>query len=392
MYAGGVNPHAGGIVLDVTGMDRIIEIDVARGVVICEPGVRFGALAQALKPHGLTLGIVPSTGPTATVGGAASAHALGTGSARFQSFADEVVGLEVVLVDGRIVRTGSAAAGEVGFFHRYGIGPDLTGLFLGGDATLGVVTAVAMWLHPLPPHQETACYGFADEASAAAFIGGLQARGLTRQVWYGSGYDAPSIAARVGQGEPAVDPATLPQFCVGLDFGGEAELVAHDRRLIDSISRDTGGTEFPRFDQVYFHRLRREEIYWYSFAGYFVRSRCALLMTSLPTATMPRFYATVRAQRATWPDFVWGGACVVCRQGLHGAVIAFYDEATQWDAIGPAVAACATDLVRAGCIPYKSGKIWSEQVKGFEPYHSLLRQLKASFDPEGILSPGNIGL
>ena len=100
MYAGGVNPSAGGIVLDLGGLDRILEIDLDAGVVVVEPGVRFGALAEALAPHGMTIGIIPSTSPAATLGGAASAHALGTGSARFQSFADEVVGLEVVLATG----------------------------------------------------------------------------------------------------------------------------------------------------------------------------------------------------------------------------------------------------------------------------------------------------
>ncbi|HCO59078.1 MAG TPA: hypothetical protein DIT58_02700, partial [Porticoccaceae bacterium] len=97
MYAGGVNPEFGGIVLDMGAMNRILDIDLDRGLVVCEPGVRFGALLAALKPHGQTIGLVPSTAPTATVGGAASAHALGTGSPKFQSFGDEVAGLDVVL-------------------------------------------------------------------------------------------------------------------------------------------------------------------------------------------------------------------------------------------------------------------------------------------------------
>ena len=392
MYAGGVNPHAGGVVMDLGGLDRIVEIDVARGVVVVEPGVRFGTLANALAPYGLTIGIIPSTAPTATIGGATSAHALGTGSARFQSFGDEVVGLEVVLADGTVLRTGSAAARDAGFFHRYGIGPDLTGLFLGADGTFGVITQIALWLHPLPAVRRTGCFGFPDVAAAAAFVGELQQREYLADVWYGSGYEAASIRARIGAARPALDPATLPGFCIGLDFGGEPDDVARaESRALDAARRH-GGDTFPEFNEIYFDRLRGDQIYWYSFAGYFARSRCGILMASLPTARMPAFIDVLAQCRASAPALTWGGAVVLCRRGLHGGVMAFYDEATQWDDVNEAMQACASALVAAGCTPYKSGKTWAADVRRMAPYHSTLRRLKAAFDPAGILSPGNLGL
>lgn len=392
MYAGGANPHAGGLVLDLTGLDRILDIDPARGVVVVEPGVRFGALAAALAPLGLTVGIVPSTAPSATIGGAAAAHALGTGSARFQSFADQVVGLEVVLADGTRLRTGSAAARDADFFHRYGIGPDLTGLFLGADATLGVITAIALWLHPLPAVRATRCFGFPDAAAAAGFIGELQRGELLQHVWYGSGYEGGSIRARVAAAHPELDPATLPGFCVGLDFGGEAATVAGARETALACAERHGGGDFPLFNALYFDPLRNEQVYWYSFAGYFARSRCGILMSSLPTARMPAFLDVLGRFRAEYPALAWGGAVVLCRRGLHGGVMAFYDEATQWPAVQAAMEACTRALVAAGCIPYKSGKMWAEEVRRMEAYHSTLRTIKRALDPAGILSPGNLGL
>ena len=392
MYAGGVNPQDGGVALDVGGLDRVLDIDVERGVVVVEPGVRFGSLAQTLAPLGLTIGIVPSTAPTATIGGAAAAHALGTGSARFQSFADEVVGLEVVLADGTRLRTGSAAAQDAGFFHRYGIGPDLTGLFLGGDATLGVITAVALWLHPLPATRATDCFGFADPRAAAAFIGDLQRGSVLEQVWYGSGYEAGSIRARVGAARPELDPAALPGFCIGLDFGGDADDVARAQGRALEAARRYGGDAFPLFNELYFERLRNDQIYWYSFAGYFARSRCGILMASLPTARMPAFIEVLAQSRAADPALIWGGAVVICRRGLHGGVMAFYDEATQWPEVQRAMQDCARNLRAAGCIPYKSGKMWAAEVRRMETYHATLRRLKATLDPAGILSPGNLGL
>ena len=392
MYAGGTNPHAGGLVLDLGGLDRILDIDTARGVVTVEPGVRFGALAQALAPLGLTIGIVPSTAPTATIGGAASAHALGTGSARFQSFADQVVGLEVVLADGTRLRTGSAAARDAGFFHRYGIGPDLTGLFLGGDATLGVITAIALWLHPLPAVRATSCYGFADVTAACAFVDELQRGDALRHVWYGSGYEAGTIRARVGAARPALDPSTLPGFCIGLDFGGDEHEVQRARATALDAARRHGGDDFPLFNAIYFERLRNDQIYWYSFAGYFARSRCGILMASLPTSRMPDFLDVLNRFRADCPALTWGGAIVLCRRGLHGGIMAFYDEATQWPAVQWAMQACSTALVAAGCIPYKSGKMWAHEVRRMDAYHATLRAIKGALDPSGILSPGNLGL
>ena len=392
MYAGGVNPQAGGVVLDLSGLDRILEIDLVRGVVVVEPGVRFGALAKALRPHGMTIGIIPVTGPTATIGGAASAHALGTGSACHQSFADEVVGLEVVLAGGRVIRTGSAAAPDAGFFQRYCIGPDLTGLFLGGDATFGVITAVALWLHPLPAFRETVCYGFPSPVAASAFITDLQTRELTRNIWYGSGYEAPSIKARVLAAYPTTDPTSLPQFCVGLDYGGDEHSVRHDQETIDSLCREHAGALAPVFNEVYFRRLRNEDLYWYGFAGYFARSRCAILMTSLPTTRLSAFLGVIDQQRQTQAGFTWGGAVVICKRGLHGGIMAFYDEATQWAAAEAAADTAADALIAAGCVPYKSGKIWARQVQSFSAYHEILNQLKTCLDPQGILSPGNLGL
>lgn len=392
MYAGGVNPQAGGVVLDLSGLDRILEIDLARGIVVAEAGVRFGALAEALTPLGVTVGIVPSTAPTATVGGAASSHALGTGSPRFQSFADEVVGVEVALADGEMLRTGSAAAGACGFFHRHAMGPDLTGLFLGADATLGVVTVLALWLHPLPAVRRTCCYGFPTVQAASDFLAAMQAQELTRNIWYAGGYERGAIQGRVLAARPGTDPASLPAFCVGLDFGGEDALLRHDEARIAALATELAGKAFPLFDEIYFRHLRNEQIYWYGYAGYFARSRCVILMTSLATPDLPRFIATINSLRAEETELAWGGAVVVCRRGLHGGVLGFYDEQTQWPEAQAAARRAARRLLDAGCVPYKTGKLWADEVRGFTAHHGLLDRLKRALDPAGVLAPGNLGL
>jgi FAD/FMN-containing dehydrogenase len=392
MYAGGANPHAGGVVLDMGAMARVLELDLARGIVVVEPGIRFAALLAYLAPHGQTIGIVPLTGAAATVGGALAAHALGTGSARHQSMGDCIAGVEVVLADGTRLRTGSAASHGAGFFQRYCIGPDLTGLFLGSDATFGVVTAVALWLYPAPAVRTSFSLGFADPTGAGRFLAAVQGQELTRNVWYAAGYEGATVRARVLAARPGTDPATLPGYCLAFDMGGAAAEIEADRARLNLLARQEGGDEFAAFDEVYFRKLRYDETYWYSFAGYFGRSRCAILMSSLPCDRLAAFCAAVEEQRGRWPKFQWGSASVVCRRGLHGGVLAFYDEQHEWEAMQEAIAAAADALVAAGCVPYKSGKLWAPQVKACTGYFHLLQLIKRGVDPRGTFAPGNLGL
>ena len=174
-----------------------------------------------------------------------SAHALGTGSPRHQSMGDEVAGLEVVLADGTCLRTGSAAAQDAGFFHRYCLGPDLTGLFVGADSTLGVITAVALWLHPLPQWRDTLCVGFADYPAAARYIEALQQREWTRDIWYGAGYDAMAVRGRLGEPQPQDETAQLPRLVLGLDLGADTEDGPRLRQRLVGLAGEHGGALGP---------------------------------------------------------------------------------------------------------------------------------------------------
>ena len=393
MYAGGAVPDRDHLVLDTSGLDAIVELDTDRGIVIVEPGVRFGRLLAELSRHGLTIGITPSTAPSATVGGAVSANALGAGSPKYQSMGDEVAGLEVALADGTILRTGSAASRHAGFFQRYCIGPDLTGLFIGADATLGVITKIALWLHPLPSFRETFCLGFPDARAMTAFLVALQNReSLLDNIWYGAIYDRAAISGRMARLAPEADAAQLPPAAVGLDLRGEPEDVARDRDRLLALATAHSGKPFDLFNERYFRTLCHDQNFWYAFAGYFTLSRCAILMSSLPVERLPALIDLVQSWRERYPQFVWGVGSVLCRRGLHGGIVAFYDEARQWSQAHDVIRQCASALSEIGCVPYKSGKLWADEVKGFSDYHAVLRAVKAALDPQGILGPGNLGL
>ena len=142
-YAGGAVPEMGGIVMDLARMNRILDIDIDDRLVVVQPGVVYMNLATALDPYGFFFPPDPASGKAATLGGNVATNAGGLKGAKYGTTRDYVLGLEVVLPDGDILRTGSKCMKCVS-------GYDLTRLFVGSEGTLGVVTEVTLKVNPKP--------------------------------------------------------------------------------------------------------------------------------------------------------------------------------------------------------------------------------------------------
>src|SRR3954468_21232907 len=163
---GHVIPLRGGISLDLTRMSSIVALRPDDLTVTVQPGVTRSQLEAAAGPHGLFFPVDP--GADATLGGMAATNASGTTTVRYGGMRAHVLALEVVLADGRIVRTGTRAA-------KSSAGYNLTNLFLGSEGTLGVITELTLRLHPIPDHIVVARAAFPSVESAcraaAAIIG-----------------------------------------------------------------------------------------------------------------------------------------------------------------------------------------------------------------------------
>jgi len=149
-YTGGINPdRERSVIVDTSGLARIIEINTDDMYVTVEAGVTWKKLYEALRDTDVRTPFWgPLSGAQATVGGAVSQNAILWGSTGHDVSAASVLALEIVLADGTVLNTGSAAAGLKPFFRNYG--PDLTGLFLGDTGALGIKTRITMRLMRRP--------------------------------------------------------------------------------------------------------------------------------------------------------------------------------------------------------------------------------------------------
>ena len=159
-YVGGCVPLRGGIVLSVAGMQRIKDIHFEDGVAVVEPGVITGRLQSEARKRGLFYPPDPASLKDCSIGGNIATNAGGPRCLKYGVTRHYVLGLEVVLPNGDILRTG-------GRTHKNKTGFDLVGMFVGSEGLLGVVTEATLRLLPLPPARASLSAAFATFREAA---------------------------------------------------------------------------------------------------------------------------------------------------------------------------------------------------------------------------------
>lgn len=206
-----------GIVLDLRRMDGVLEMDKEARLARVQAGIVLEALEKMLNENGLILGHDPWTLPVATVGGAISTNSVGYRGGKYGSMGDQVLGMEVVLPNGEILRTRSVSKSSTGISLKH--------LFIGGEGCFGIITEATLRVFPLPEKRSLYAFRFASFEEGFTAIQKVFARGLNPAL-----IDFGDDAAKVHGGA-----------VLYLAFEGTREVVEAEEQLILAVCDEGRG-------------------------------------------------------------------------------------------------------------------------------------------------------
>jgi alkyldihydroxyacetonephosphate synthase len=370
-------PVHGGVVLDTTGMAGLVDVDDASLTIEVLPGTFGDELeAELREAHGLTLGHWPQSVAISTVGGWLACRSAGQLSTRYGKIEDMVVGLEVVLADGTVVRTGGAP--------RAAVGPDLNQLFVGSEGTLGVITRAWLRCHPVPPADARAAYGFPTMEAGLDACRRILRRGATPAVL--RLYD-PTESQR----SHGTDLAVLLVY-------DEAEPALLDATMSIAAEECAAATALdPALVEGWFHH--RNDV-----SALEALTRKGFVVDTMevagPWSALPQIYADVITALGAVEHNLAASAHVSHSYG-DGACLYFSfagrPPADQKDAYYVAAwdAAARATLAAGGVLSHHHGVGLHRSRFMHEALGAglgVLAAVKAALDPAGVLNPGKLGL
>ncbi len=376
--AGAANTGTGEIALSLLGMNRLLEVRPDDLLAVVEPGIINADLNTTLQPYGLWWAPDPASRDIATVGGNIATGAGGLLCAKYGVVRDAVLGLDVVLADGRLLRLGHRTVKGV-------TGLDLTALMIGSEGTLGVIVGATLKLRRLVPGEVcTVVAVFPDVRAAAAGSAAVTASGVQPAIM--ELMDAICLAAAhtlLGLDAPPAGAAQLTIQTDGPTAVAEAELIA------DTL-RSRGGSVAVSHDREEGERLlaiRRS-----------MHPALASLGTTLiedvsvPRSAMPEMFEEIARIEREY-DVVIPTVAHAGDGNLHPN---FIFEGTD---VPPVIWEAASDLFRAalrlgGTLTGEHGvgvlkRRWLADELGADQWE-LQRQITRVFDPLGILNPGKV--
>ena len=226
----------GGVSFDMSRMNKVLTVHGEDMDAVVQPGVTRKALNEELRATGLFFAVDP--GADASIGGMAATRASGTAAVRYGTMRENVLALEVVLADGRVIRTGTRA-------RKSSAGYDLTKLFVGSEGTLGIITEITVRLAGQPEAMSAAVCAFDDfESAVGSVIGAVQMGIPMARIEF--------VDEMMAKGFNLIAPeANLPEKPhLFVEFHGTKAAVAEQAASFGEIVEDMGGADFKWTDKA----------------------------------------------------------------------------------------------------------------------------------------------
>lgn len=384
---GAIVAKYGGIVLDLHKMKEIKIIDKENGYAVIEPGVICGELNKVLAP---TYFFPPDPGSAniCTIGGMCSTNASGLRAVKYGTTKDHILGLEVVLADGRVVHTGTKAP-------KTSSGYDLTHLFINSEGTLGVITEITVKIQPVPEYTAIVSASFTNIHDAGEAITEILTSGI--ELCAGEIMDKMSID--VVKEAMKFDISPEVEAMVIMEVDGHKEAVVNQISKIEEISKKHHGIEITSTDDL----KKRGEL-WQARAGL-----VSALSRFKPGFRLIPIVEDFGVPITKIPDAIKGAQKIsidndilianfghVGDGNLHTTFILDVRDKTGWEKVRKvadellelAISLDGTITAEHGSGLAKAPFIGRELGTGLE----VMRQIKQALDPNNILNPGKMGL
>jgi glycolate oxidase len=384
---GAIIAKYGGIVLDLHKMNSIKQIDKENGFAVIEPGVICGELNKVLAP---THFFPPDPGSSAicTVGGMCSTNASGLRALKYGTTKDHILGLEVVMADGRVVHTGTKAP-------KTSAGYDLTHLFINAEGTLGVISEITVKIASVPEYTAIVQSSFTNLNDAGDAITEI----LTSGIKLSAAEIMDKISLDVIKQAMKLEILAEVEAMVIMEVDGHKEAVIRQIEKIEEISKKHNGVKIKSSDDP---KIRME--LWQGRAG--LVSALSRLKPGyrlipivedigVPITVIPE--AIKGAQKiAEDNDILIANFGHVGDGNVHNTFVLNVKDKTEWDKvrkvsdelINLALSLNGTITAEHGSGLAKAPFIGRELGKGLE----VMQEIKKALDPNNILNPGKLGL
>lgn len=381
------------LVVDMTGMDRVVEVDRQSMTVRVQSGIRLRALGEHLAERRLLLGHDPWSISIATIGGVIGTHGLGYLGGRYGAVGSQVLGLEVVLGTGEAIRTTP--------LRKRSTGPDLTRLFIGAEGTLGIVTEATLQIFPQPQRRALVGFTFRDFPTGFRAVVAMHQQGI-QPTSLDLAADSWPADVQARRGFPPPEPPRLR-----LVFDGLSGEVTAQCAEVTRIAGGFGASDIAQDElEEYWHNRHAIADRWARdpevregtwLQTPFGKSQFDFLHMAIPVARLLDF-------REQAMDCMQRHGVVLCEEGVwiwpECYAVVLYCRQTQDNDAALTMRATTDEIYRlvqesGGSIEYVHGvglRLGHLMEREIGSGMKALQALKSAFDPDGIMNPGKLGL